>query len=50
MRTTFTSRLFLTPQQQRLLEAQREECRWLYTHLLAERRDGWEQRQESVRL
>jgi putative transposase len=27
-----------------------EECRWLYNHLLAERRDTWEQRQESVRL
>ena len=29
---------------------QLEECRWLYNHLLAERRDAWEQRQESMRL
>jgi putative transposase len=27
-----------------------EECRWLYNHLLAARRDAWEQRQESLRL
>jgi putative transposase len=27
-----------------------EECRWLYNYLLAERREAWEQRQESVRL
>jgi putative transposase len=50
MRKTFKYRLYLTKQQQRLLEQQLEECRWLYNHLLAERRDAWEQRQESVRL
>jgi putative transposase len=27
-----------------------EECRWLYNHLLAVRRDAWQERQESVRL
>src|SRR5262249_35946236 len=43
-------RLFPTKQQQRLLERQLEECRWLYNHLLAERRDAWERRQESLRL
>ena len=37
-------------QQQRLLEQQLEECRWLYNELLAARRDAWEQRQESLRL
>jgi putative transposase len=36
--------------QQRLLEEQLEECRWLYNHLLSERRDAWERRQESLRL
>ncbi|HEV8191731.1 MAG TPA: helix-turn-helix domain-containing protein, partial [Ktedonobacterales bacterium] len=36
-------------QQQRLLDQQLEECRWLYNHLLAERRDAWEQRQEALR-
>jgi putative transposase len=50
MRTTFTYRLYPTKQQQRLLSQQLEECRWLYNHLLAERREGWEQRQELVRL
>jgi putative transposase len=45
----FTYRLYPTRQQQRLLDQQLEECRWLYNHLLAERRDAWEQRQESLR-
>jgi putative transposase len=46
---TFKYRLYPNKQQQRLLEQQLEECRWLYNHLLAERRDVWEQRQESLR-
>src|SRR5260370_16532265 len=50
MRKTFKYRLYPTPAQERSLEQQLEECRWLYNHLLAERRDAWEQRQESVRL
>jgi putative transposase len=50
MRKTFKYRLYPNKQQQRLLEQQLEQCRWLYNHLLAERRDAWEQRQESVRL
>jgi putative transposase len=50
MRKTFKYRLYPTKQQQRLLEQQLEECRWLYNHLLAARRDAWEQRQESLRL
>jgi putative transposase len=50
MRKTFKYRLYPTRQQQGLLEQQLEECRWLYNHLLAERRDAWQQRQESVRL
>jgi putative transposase len=50
MRKAFTYRLYPNKQQQRLLEQQLEECRWLYNHLLAERRDAWEQRQESRRL
>jgi putative transposase len=36
--------------QQRLLAEQVEECRWLYNHLLAERRDAWQQRRRSLRL
>src|SRR5260370_22230024 len=50
MRKTFTYRLYPTKQQQRLLEQQLEECRWLYNHLLAARRAAWEQRGESLRL
>src|SRR6516165_1800789 len=50
MRKTFKYRLYPNRQQQRLLAQQLEECRWLYNHLLAARRDAWEQRQESLRL
>src|SRR5215831_19399014 len=50
MRKTFKYRLYPNKQQQRLLEQQLEECRWLYNELLAARRDAWEQRQESLRL
>src|SRR5260221_1133372 len=50
MRKTFEYRLYPTKQQHRLLEQQLEACRWLYNHLLAGRRDAWEQRQESLRL
>jgi putative transposase len=50
MRKTFQYRLYPNKQQQRLLEQQLEECRWLYNELLAARRDAWEQRQESLRL
>jgi putative transposase len=50
MRKTFKYRLYPTKQQQRLLDAQLEECRWLYNELLAARRAAWEQRQSSLRL
>jgi putative transposase len=50
IRKTFKYRLYPNKQQQRLLDQHLEECRWLYNHLLAERRDAWEQRQESRRL
>jgi hypothetical protein len=45
----YTYRLYPNKQQQRLLEQQLEECRWLYNHLVAERRYAWDQRQESLR-
>jgi putative transposase len=48
MLKTFKYRLHPT-KQQRLLDQQLEECRWLYNQLLAERREAWEQRQESLR-
>lgn len=50
MRKTFKYRLYPNKQQQRRLETQLEECRWLYNELLAARRDAWDQRQESLRL
>src|SRR5262249_12971730 len=50
MRKTFKYRLYPNKQQQRLLEAQLEECCWLYNHLLAERRDAWAHRQATLRL
>ena len=40
MRKTFKYRLYPNKQQQRLLEQQLEECRWLYNELLAARRDA----------
>ncbi len=49
MLKTFKYRLYPNKHQQRLLDHQLEECRWLYNSLLAERRDAWEQRQESLR-
>jgi putative transposase len=50
MRRTFTDRLYPNQHHGRLLEQQLEACRGRYHHLLAARRDAWEQRQESLRL
>lgn len=50
MRKTFQYRLYPNKQQRHLLDHQLEECRWLYNHLLAERRDAWDQRHESLHL
>jgi putative transposase len=50
MRRTYKHRLYPTKQQERLLEQQLEECRWLYNHLLAAQRDAWRGRQDSLRL
>src|SRR5258708_29317545 len=44
----FQSRLYPTKEQQRLLTRQLEECRWLWNTLLAERKQAWEARQETV--
>jgi putative transposase len=45
---TFKYCLYPTKEQQRLLESQLEECRWLWNTLLAERKQAWEERRESV--
>lgn len=50
MRKAFQYRLFPTKRQRTLLEQTLEECRWLYNHLLEQRKTAWEQRQESVGL
>jgi putative transposase len=49
MLKTFKYRLFPTKHQQTLLNQYLEECRWLYNHLLTERRDAWNQRKETLR-
>jgi len=50
MRRAFKYRLYPNKQQAHLLSQQLEECRWLYNHLLAERKAAWEDRQEPLRL
>jgi putative transposase len=49
-RIAYQYRLHLTKGQQRLLEQQLEECRWVYNQTLAARRDAWQQRQETLGL
>ena len=44
----FKYRLYPTKEQQRLLARQLEECRWLWNTLLAERKQAWEERRETV--
>ena len=41
-------RLNPTKTQAQQLASQLEECRWLYNHFLASRRDAWDERQESL--
>ncbi len=48
MLKTFKYRIYPTKQQVRILSQQIAECRWLYNHLLAERRDAWKERQEAL--
>ena len=48
MLKTFKYRLYPTKRQERVLQAQLEECRWLWNTLLAERKTAWEERQETV--
>jgi putative transposase len=48
MLKTFKYRLYPTKRQIHLLDEQLEECRWLWNTLLAERKQAWEERQETV--
>jgi putative transposase len=49
-KSAYQYRLHLTKGQQRLLEQQLEECRWVYNQTLAARRDAWERRHETLGL
>jgi putative transposase len=49
-KTAYQYRLHLTRSQQRILEQQLEECRWVYNQTLAARRNAWEQHQETLGL
>ena len=48
MLKSFKHRLYPTKRQQRVLSEQLEELRWLWNTLLAERKQAWEERQETV--
>jgi putative transposase len=48
MRKTFQYRLYPTTRQKPLLREQLEALRWLWNRLLAERKQVWEERQESL--
>ena len=48
MLKSFNYRLYPTKRQQRLLSEQLEELRWLWNTLLAERKQAWEERQETI--
>ena len=41
-------RLFPTKKQQRLLQEQLNECRWLYNHFLEQRKNSWEQEKKGI--
>ncbi|MGH7169028.1 MAG: RNA-guided endonuclease InsQ/TnpB family protein [Gemmataceae bacterium] len=48
MLKSFRYRLYPTKSQARSLNAQLEECRWLYNHFLEERKEQWEKHKKSV--
>jgi putative transposase len=48
MLKTFQYRLYPTAEQERQMTATLDQCRWLYNHLLEERKHAWEERQESL--
>ena len=48
MRKTFRYRIFPTHKQTALLEQTLDGCRWLYNHLLEERKTSWESEKKSL--
>ena len=49
-RKAYKYRIYPTKKQQRALNETLDECRWLYNHLLEERKTLWETRHESTSL
>jgi putative transposase len=47
---TFQYRLYPTPAQETAMQQVLEECRWLYNHLLAQRKTAWQERGEGLTL
>src|SRR5438876_9353822 len=50
MRKAFRYRLYPTAAQEAKMRATLDECRWLYNHLLEQRKTAWEERQASLGL
>jgi hypothetical protein len=50
VRKSFVYRLYPTRAQASTLRRTLDECRWLYNHLLAQRKTAWDERQESLSL
>ena len=48
MEKTLKYRIYPTSKQRRLLQEQLNECRWLYNHLLEQRRNAWEQEKKFI--
>jgi len=49
MLKAYQCRLYPTKKQAKMLGQWLEECRWLYNHFLAERKESWQQYQKSIR-
>lgn len=50
MLKNFEYRIYPTKRQASILNAQLEECRWLYNQFLEQRKNAWEERQENLSL
>ena len=50
MRKTYQFRIYPNKEQRNILLNQLEECRWLYNHLLEQRKVSWETQQLSISL
>jgi len=48
MLKTFKYRIYSTKKQIRIMNQWLEECRWLFNHFLAERKEAWEKEQRSI--